>query len=154
MGRVGVDLYPMQDGVGLEDVETFGKYLGGTATNVVPDRCVVTVNYRYALCLSPEEAEAHVREVFDGFAVEVTDNAGGARPGLDRPAARAFVEAVGGRVGPKFGWTDVARFAEHGIPAVNLGPGDPLVAHMRDEHVTRDSLERVHATLLALLTGA
>ena len=34
MGRVGVDLYPLQDGVGLEDVETFGKYLGGSATNV------------------------------------------------------------------------------------------------------------------------
>ncbi len=34
MGRVGVDLYPLQDNVGLEDVETFGKYLGGSATNV------------------------------------------------------------------------------------------------------------------------
>lgn len=34
MGRVGVDLYPLQDGVGLEDVETFGKYLGGSAANV------------------------------------------------------------------------------------------------------------------------
>ncbi|NNC11562.1 5-dehydro-2-deoxygluconokinase [Planctomonas sp. JC2975] len=34
MGRIGVDLYPLQDGVGLEDVETFGKYLGGSATNV------------------------------------------------------------------------------------------------------------------------
>jgi 5-dehydro-2-deoxygluconokinase len=34
MGRVGVDLYPLQVGVGLEDVETFGKYLGGSATNV------------------------------------------------------------------------------------------------------------------------
>ncbi len=34
IGRIGVDLYPLQDNVGLEDVETFGKYLGGSATNV------------------------------------------------------------------------------------------------------------------------
>jgi 5-dehydro-2-deoxygluconokinase len=34
MGRVGVDLYPLQSGVGLADVETFGKFLGGSATNV------------------------------------------------------------------------------------------------------------------------
>jgi 5-dehydro-2-deoxygluconokinase len=34
IGRIGVDIYPLQDGVGLEDAETFGKYLGGSATNV------------------------------------------------------------------------------------------------------------------------
>src|ERR687898_3287128 len=33
-GRSGVDIYPLQVGVGLEDVETFGKFLGGTAANV------------------------------------------------------------------------------------------------------------------------
>jgi 5-dehydro-2-deoxygluconokinase len=33
IGRVGVDIYPLQDGP-LEDVSTFGKYLGGSATNV------------------------------------------------------------------------------------------------------------------------
>src|SRR3712207_4800422 len=33
-GRAGVDIYPLQVGVGLEDVETFGKYLGGTCANV------------------------------------------------------------------------------------------------------------------------
>lgn len=34
IGRIGIDIYPLQDGVGLEDVETFGKSLGGSATNV------------------------------------------------------------------------------------------------------------------------
>ena len=34
IGRVGVDIYPLEDGVGLEDVRTFGKFLGGSATNV------------------------------------------------------------------------------------------------------------------------
>lgn len=106
---------------------------GGTATNVIPDSCVVTVNYRYAPDLSEAEAEAHVREVFQGFEVTVTDNAGGARPGLDLPAARDFVAALDVPVRAKEGWTDVARFAAIGIPAVNFGPGDPLLAHRDDE---------------------
>jgi succinyl-diaminopimelate desuccinylase len=106
---------------------------GGTAGNVIPDACTVTVNYRYAPDRTEDEAVAHVREVFAGFDVEVTDNAGGARPGLDRPAARAFVEALAVPVQAKEGWTDVARFAALGIPAVNFGPGDPLLAHMDDE---------------------
>ncbi len=106
---------------------------GGTAGNVIPDACTVTVNYRYAPDRSEAEAVAHVTDVFDGFEVEVTDNAGGARPGLDRPAARAFVEALGVPVQAKEGWTDVARFAALGVPAVNFGPGNPLLAHMDDE---------------------
>ncbi|MGB8384915.1 MAG: succinyl-diaminopimelate desuccinylase, partial [Dermatophilaceae bacterium] len=73
------------------------------------------------------------RQVFEGFDVVILDNAGGARPGLDRPAARAFVEALGVPVAGKEGWTDVARFASLGVPAVNFGPGDPLLAHRDDE---------------------
>lgn len=34
IGRLGVDLYPLTSGVGLEDVESFGKFLGGSAANV------------------------------------------------------------------------------------------------------------------------
>jgi succinyl-diaminopimelate desuccinylase len=106
---------------------------GGVAGNVIPDRCEVTVNYRYAPSLSEADAEAHVRGVFAGFEVEVVDNAGGARPGLHLPAARAFVEALGLPVEAKQGWTDVARFSAMGVPAVNFGPGDPNLAHTDDE---------------------
>jgi succinyl-diaminopimelate desuccinylase len=106
---------------------------GGTATNVIPDRCVVTVNYRYAPSLSAEDAEAHVREVFDGFEIAIVDNAAGARPGLHLPAAKAFVAALDLPVNAKQGWTDVARFSALGVPAVNFGPGDPNLAHMDDE---------------------
>ncbi len=106
---------------------------GGTAANIIPDSCTVTVNYRYAPDRSEEQAVAHVREVFHAFELEIVDNAGGARPGLDRPAAQAFVTALGVPVQAKEGWTDVARFAGLGIPAVNYGPGDPLLAHMDDE---------------------
>ncbi len=108
---------------------------GGVAGNVVPDRCVVTVNYRFAPSTSEAEAEAHLRDLFTGFEVRVTDAAGGARPGLDRPAAREFVAMVGREPAPKYGWTDVARFSALGVPAVNYGPGDPLTAHTDTERV-------------------
>ncbi|HVX55038.1 succinyl-diaminopimelate desuccinylase [Nocardioides sp.] len=108
---------------------------GGVAGNVIPDECVLTVNYRFAPDRTEEEAEAFLREFFAPYDVTVTDSAPGARPGLDRPAAKAFLEAVGAEVGPKFGWTDVARFTVLGVPAVNYGPGDPLLAHRREEYV-------------------
>ncbi len=120
----GLDYHEALQAVGIQ---------GGIAGNVIPDRCVVTVNYRYAPDKSGPEAEAHVREVFDGFEIVVADNAPGARPGLNLPAATAFVDALGVPVGPKEGWTDVARFSELGVPAVNFGPGDPNLAHTDDE---------------------
>jgi succinyl-diaminopimelate desuccinylase len=108
---------------------------GGVAGNVIPDECVVTVNFRFAPDRSLAEAEQHLRAVLDGHEIVVVDGADGARPGLDRPAAAAFVAAVGGAVGPKYGWTDVARFTALGVPAVNYGPGDPALAHTREEFV-------------------
>ena len=143
---------------GLEYREGLNAVLisGGTATNVIPERCVVTVNYRFAPTRSLAEAEAHVREVMAGYDVTVVDAAAGARPGLDDPAARGFVDAVLGATGrapvAKLGWTDVARFAALGIPAVNFGPGDPLLAHTADERCPVAQIEQVHAALRAWLT--
>ena len=120
---------------------------GGVAGNVIPDECVVEVNFRFAPDRSEEDAETFVRDFFDGYDVTVTDLAAGAMPGLDRPAAKAFVEAVGGEVAPKFGWTDVAQFTKLGVPAVNFGPGDPMFAHKQDEHVPIEHIERCERTL-------
>jgi succinyl-diaminopimelate desuccinylase len=127
---------------------------GGVAGNVIPDECMVHVNFRFAPNRSEEEAVAHVRQVFDGFDVRVVDLAGGARPGLDAPAAQAFVRAVGAEPKPKYGWTDVARFARLGVPAVNYGPGDPLLAHADDEQVPAAQILAVERGLRAWLTGA
>jgi succinyl-diaminopimelate desuccinylase len=122
---------------GLEYHEGLNAVLisGGVATNVLPDECRVTVNYRFAPDRSEEEALAFVREFFDGYDIELTDTASGALPGLGVPAAKAFLDAVGGTANPKFGWTDVARFTTLGIPAVNFGPGDPMLAHKQEEFV-------------------
>jgi succinyl-diaminopimelate desuccinylase len=110
---------------------------GGVASNVIPDAASVTVNFRFAPDRSVEQALEHVREVFDGLDVqiELIDSAPGALPGLTKPAAAALVDAAGGQVRGKYGWTDVARFAALGIPAVNYGPGDPNLAHRTDERV-------------------
>jgi succinyl-diaminopimelate desuccinylase len=128
---------------------------GGVAGNVLPDVCTVSVNHRFAPDRSVDEAHRHVREVFDGYDVELSDAAPAAMPGLSVPAAAAFVEAVGGTANPKFGWTDVARFSGLGIPAVNFGPGDPHLAHRQDEFVPLEQVRTVERQLRGWLeTGA
>ena len=126
---------------------------GGVAGNVIPDECTVTVNYRFAPDRSEEEAVAHVREVFAGYEVEITDSAPAARPGLDHPAAAPLLAAVAGAPRAKFGWTDVARFALLGMPALNYGPGDPMLAHSPDERVPVAQIAECEATMEAWLTG-
>ncbi|NLU67311.1 succinyl-diaminopimelate desuccinylase [Streptomyces sp. HNM0574] len=128
----------------------------GVANNVIPDECTVTVNYRYAPDKSEEEALAHVREVFAGcgdWELTVDDSCGPARPGLSHPAAKAFIDAVGGEPQPKFGWTDVSRFSALGVPAVNYGPGDPNLAHKRDERVETAKILHCEERLRAWLTS-
>ena len=125
---------------------------GGVAGNVVPDECLVTVNHRFAPDRSVDDAVAHLRDVFAGFELTVADSAPGARPGLDSPTAAAFVAAVGGEPRAKFGWTDVARFGELGIPAVNFGPGDPNLAHKPEEHVSMAAVIDAEAALVRFLT--
>ena len=124
---------------------------GGIAGNVIPDQCVVTVNYRFAPDRTVEQASEHVREVFAGWEVEVTDAAGGARPGLSAPPAASFTAAMGGTPRAKLGWTDVARFGVLGVPAVNYGPGDPELAHRADEHVAIAAITDCEARMLAWL---
>ncbi|WP_030754794.1 succinyl-diaminopimelate desuccinylase [Streptomyces sp. NRRL F-5135] len=143
----GLEYHEGLNAVGIE---------GGVATNVIPDACTVVVNYRYAPDLGEEEALAHVREVFADCGVDefvVDDHAGAALPGLSHPAAAAFMAAVGGTARPKFGWTDVARFGALGVPAVNYGPGNPLLAHKRDERVAVERIRHCEARLRDWLTS-
>lgn len=125
---------------------------GGHAGNVIPDSCAVIVNFRFAPDRSEAEAFDHVREVFEGYEVRLTDSAPGALPGLSHPAAAAFVEAIGTEPAPKEAWTDVARFSALGVPAVNYGPGDPRLAHTREEHVAVAAVLEAEEKLRAWLS--
>jgi len=126
---------------------------GGVAGNVIPDEAVLMVNFRFAPDRSEDDALAHLTEVFDGFDLTVTDSAPGALPGMSRTAARDFVAALGLTVGPKYGWTDVSKFSQLGVAALNYGPGDPEFAHKADEHVKIGEILDVERRLRAWLTA-
>jgi len=144
---------PVVDGLEYHEGLNAVFVRGGVAGNVIPDECVVTVNYRFAPDKSLEQAEAHLRDVFKGFEVRVTDGAPAARPGLTHPAAASFVAATGAEVRAKLGWTDVARFSALGIPAVNYGPGEPTLAHTKDEYVEIPLIGDCERRMRGWLTG-
>jgi succinyl-diaminopimelate desuccinylase len=131
---------------------------GGVSTNVVPDEASVLVNYRFAPDQSPERAEDSLRQLLGphlepGDHWERTECAAGAPPALDHPVLAALVAATGAEPMAKQGWTDVSSLWAHGIPAANFGPGDPLLAHSPDEHVSSEQLQRSAEVLDRLLRG-
>ena len=139
---VTVDGLPYRESLQVVRIE------GGVANNVVPDSCTIVVNRRFAPRYSVEEAQAQVEKLLAGAdRIEVVNASPAAPPNLDHPLVAEFVETLGVGVEPKLGWTDVARFASRGVPAVNFGPGDPDVAHTADERVTRASVEQCYAAL-------
>lgn len=130
----------------------------GVATNTIPDEAWLFVNFRFAPDRSIDEAMDHLLEVLDldgeeHITHEVDDAIPAAPPGLSRPAAAELVDTVGGEARAKFGWTDVARFAAMGTPALNFGPGDPGFAHKRDEQCPVHQITDVADQLRAYLTA-
>ncbi|UOQ58854.1 succinyl-diaminopimelate desuccinylase [Leucobacter allii] len=147
--RIVVDGLEYREGLNAVRIE------GGVAGNVIPDRCDIEVNYRFAPSRTAEEAAEVVREFFaDADEVEIVDLAPGARPGLDAPLAQGFVAAVGAVPTAKFGWTDVSRFSALGIPAVNFGPGNAMLAHADDERVPVAQIESAADALRSWLATA
>ena len=154
--RILADYQPLEvevDGLVYREGLNAVGISGGIAGNVIPDECMVHVNYRFAPNKSADDAERHLRELFTGYDVTVVDKAEGARPGLTAPLAAEFLAAVGGEAKPKYGWTDVARFSALGVPAVNYGPGDPLKAHADDERVELAQITECERGLRAWLTA-
>jgi succinyl-diaminopimelate desuccinylase len=146
---------PVLDGCEfIESVQTVGID-GGHAGNVVPDEVTITVHHRYAPDRTPDEAEGWFRGFIGTFleaddTIELVDRTSACAPSLSHPILARL--AHGRPKAAKLGWTDVARFAELGIPATNFGSGDPLVAHTRNEHLHRDSIERTFAGIHELVT--
>lgn len=155
--EINIDGCTYREGLNIVHLES------GVATNTIPDVAWMFVNFRFAPDRSVDEAMAHVLEVLGveiggecapgHITVEIDDAAGAALPGLGQPAARALVDAVGGRVRAKYGWTDVARFSELGVPAVNFGPGDPGYAHKKDEQCPLAEIDKVSSALIDYLSA-
>ncbi len=139
---VDVDGLPYRESLQVVRIE------GGIANNVVPDECSIVVNRRFAPAYSVEEARAQVEALLEGAdEIEVINASPAAPPNLWDPLVAELIGTFDLGVRPKLGWTDVARFAAHGVPALNFGPGDPEIAHTAGEHVTRESLDGCYAVL-------
>jgi succinyl-diaminopimelate desuccinylase len=176
-GYVGRE--PVLDGCQYREALQAVRVEGGVAGNVVPDSATVWLNHRFAPDRDASAALAAVSEVLDpalstapsspsspssssssagdspssgGDRIELVESAPSAPPGLDHPLLARLVTASGEPPRAKLGWTDVAFFAERGIPATNFGPGDPTLAHTAGEHVERSEIEAVHSVLFRLLT--
>ena len=144
--EVDIDGLRFREGLSAVRIE------GGVAGNVVPDRCTVTVNFRYAPDRSPQEALAHVADVLTPHECVLVDSAPGSPPALRAPGVAEFVRLTSQQPTAKLGWTDVSRFAGLGVPAVNYGPGDPEVAHAAEEHVQVSRIAECEAVLRHYLT--
>jgi succinyl-diaminopimelate desuccinylase len=160
LGRCAEYVAPTVDVDGLAYRESLQvvRIEGGVANNVVPDSCRLVVNRRVAPSRSVEVAISELYELLgDADTLEVLNASPPAPPNLSHPLIAELVRSGPSGVRPKLGWTDVARFAEHGIAACNLGPGDPEIAHTAQECVGRDELERcaeVLGTFVGVRDGA
>ncbi|MGH9026326.1 MAG: succinyl-diaminopimelate desuccinylase [Acidimicrobiia bacterium] len=140
------------DGLQYREALQVVRIEGGVANNVVPDACVLTVNRRFAPRVSVDDAFGQVAKLLEGAdRVELVSASPAGPPNLGDPLVADFIATVAAPVGPKLGWTDVARFASRGIPALNYGPGDPAIAHTAGERVDRASLEAAYSALAGFL---
>lgn len=147
---------PLIDGCQFHEALQVVRVEGGVAGNVVPDRVEIDLGHRFAPDRDAADAEAWVRTVIaphlgDDDLIELVDSSPAAYPAVEHPCVAALIARHGLAVRAKLGWTDVARFTQHGVPAVNLGPGDSSLAHTAGEYVEASSLLRAATALEDLL---
>jgi succinyl-diaminopimelate desuccinylase len=142
------------DGLAYRESLQVVRVQAGIANNVVPDRCEIVVNRRYAPACTHDVALAETLALFaDADEAEVVSASPAAAPNLTDPLVAELIAAGGLDVRPKLGWTDVARFTQHGIAAVNFGPGDPELAHTAGERVERSDLDHCLRVLAKFATA-
>ncbi len=139
------------DGLVFREVISLTRIQGGIADNVIPDRVVATVNYRFAPGRTVDDAVTRLHELAP--AAEIVHTAPSAHVAVSSPLVRRLRETGGLEVAPKQAWTPVAQFAERGLDAVNFGPGLTRYAHKADEQVPVASLERNFETLRRFAAG-
>ena len=141
-------------GLTFTEVASVTQIEGGIATNVIPDRAVANVNFRYAPDRSPSSADAYLRSLLpEGATYEHAGDSPPARVVTDSPLVQRLRAAGDLALEPKQAWTNVADFTSRGIDAVNFGPGATRYAHRRDEQVEIAALEQAYRSLWSFLTG-
>ena len=142
------------EGLTFTEVASVTRLDAGIAQNVIPDRAVAHVNYRYPPGMAAEDAEARLRGWCEPHgALTIDSNAPSAPVALAHPLVRQLIAAGDLAIEPKQAWTPVAEFALRGLPAVNFGPGDPKYAHRRDEQVSEAALRRAYDVLERFACG-
>lgn len=145
------ELHPIE-GLDFKEVMSVTRANGGVANNIIPGRFDLNVNYRFSPDRSTVEAIARLRDVCsDADEFEVVDSAPAAYPEVSHPLFQKLVQAAGGIVAHKQGWTDVAQLAERGIPGINFGPGETALAHKPGESILVDDLEWSYRVLDGIL---
>ena len=137
------------DGLTFYEVASVTEIEGGIAQNVIPDRVICGVNYRFAPGRSPDQARARLRELCPGGELTIDSLAPSGPVATENPRAQKLIAAGDLRVAPKQAWTPVAEFGLAGLDAVNFGPGEPAQAHRRDESIGIAALERSYRVLEA-----
>jgi succinyl-diaminopimelate desuccinylase len=141
-------------GLTFREVLSVTEIAGGVANNVVPDRVTCGLNFRYAGDRGPADAEVRLRELVGGEGeLTVVSNAPSAPANLDNPLLQRLQQAGGMAIEPKQAWTPVAEFAQRGLDAINFGPGDPQLAHRREERVSVDAMAATLSILWRFLSS-
>jgi succinyl-diaminopimelate desuccinylase len=140
------------DGLVFKRIISVTTIQGGSANNVIPSHLNININYRFLPTSNEVEASEFINKTFSKFGdIEIKNTSNGALPNLDSQVVKDFIESTGAVVTPKQAWTDIARFSEEGIPAVNFGPGDPLLAHSPDEVVNTNQIVESYESIVKYL---
>lgn len=140
----------------FKEVLSVTRVQGFTGRNVVPAKCELNLNFRFAPGRTVEEASAEVEALARRFGAgcEITDRSPAGQVVLDNPLVRSLRALTQVPVEPKQAWTDVARLGLAGIPAANFGPGEQAQAHQRGESCPEEALLRAYRLLERFLTQA
>ncbi len=125
---------------------------GGRARNVVAESFELNVNYRFAPGKPLAQAQQELLDFVAGrCAVSLIDLAPSGKLCGDNPFFQRLEKLSGRPAEAKQAWTDVARFSELGVDAVNYGPGETAQAHQRTESASIAALQHAYDALDALL---
>jgi succinyl-diaminopimelate desuccinylase len=141
-------------GLTFWEVLSVTRLNAGIADNVIPDRAVAHLNFRFAPDRDEAAAIEHLRQIVPADAeLVIVGTAPSGRVATGSPLVAALLQGGARGIEPKQAWTNVADFTRIGLDAVNFGPGHPRYAHRRDELVAIDGLVHAYTTLHRLLAA-